>query len=194
MARKIFAMLLCVMISTAMMGQTYTYGMKFGLSRDTGTTSSSTESVDNGWQTGFHLGGYGNLHFNKHWEAEFNIFVSFAGNKETVVIDTNNKPEKETKYNYNLLLDLPLLAKYYVIDDLFVELGPQFSLYTRRDNDDHLYEKFDVGIVGGIGYNIIPQITVDLRFTRGFMNREATYSKVKSLGIELLLAYRIGRY
>lgn len=76
----------------------------------------------------------------------------------------------------NLKLDyanLPIMVKYYIIEGLSAELGPQagFLLSTNADKED--YNSLDIAIAIGASYKIMDNLMAGLRYNKGITNINA---------------------
>ena len=91
---------------------------------------------------------------------------------------------KDVKYhdswriNY---LNLPILARIYILDNFSVDVGPQFGLglkmTQRQEHDDHIeidkrhdFHTFDFSIPVGISYDFPMGLIVSVRYNVGFTN------------------------
>jgi len=69
-------------------------------------------------------------------------------------------------------LDIPIMFKFYTLDYLFLQAGPQigFSIHYADDITGKSYDKrnlLDAGIVFGLGYQIDANATIDVRYYYG---------------------------
>ncbi|SDX41576.1 porin family protein [Aequorivita viscosa] len=79
--------------------------------------------------------------------------------------------------SYDLKLDyirIPVLAKYYIIEGLSAELGPNFGVLVSAKADDVDVKdgtnSFDVGLGVGASYRLNMGVFFSLRYNKGFMN------------------------
>ena len=63
-------------------------------------------------------------------------------------------------------LNIPVLAKYYVIQNLSLEAGPQFGFNTKEDDINDI-NTFDMGGAVGVGYKI-GSLFAQARYNFGF--------------------------
>lgn len=77
-------------------------------------------------------------------------------------------------------VQLPIMAKYYIIEKLYAQVGPQFSFSTNADEIKDLLSLVDaedsiksVGfdIAFGAGYEVLENLAVQARFAREITNR-----------------------
>ncbi len=94
------------------------------------------EEQKNSFALGFHVGGFAELLLSDKFSVQAELLYSRQGSKlesndvqtqdfgfAKTVTTANTKTEVKTAY-----LNIPLLAKYYVTEKLFVAAGPQFGL------------------------------------------------------------------
>lgn len=77
-------------------------------------------------------------------------------------------------------IQLPIMAKYYIIDKLYAQVGPQFSLSTNADEIKEVLDLIDAGdavrsigvdIGFGAGYELLDNLAVQARFATELTNR-----------------------
>lgn len=80
-----------------------------------------------------------------------------------------------TTYNKLTYLSIPVLIEYKPVKALYIQVGPELSYLlsaklknstlhkSERDN----YNKFDVGIAGGVGYTIFKNFSLEARYVYG---------------------------
>lgn len=74
--------------------------------------------------------------------------------------------------NVNLVYArIPVLAKYYIIQNLALQAGPTFgALISAEDNADDYLKSIDVALSGGAAYEFDFGLFVDARFNAGLVN------------------------
>lgn len=98
-------------------------------------------------------------------------------------------------------ISLPVMLKYFIIPALSIEVGPRFSFLidsraeaitdgsaTSLDITNRT-EKFDLGVAGGIGYDLPWGIIVQARYLRGFSDIYEDVNYRNSL-IQLSVGYK----
>ncbi|MFX0557658.1 porin family protein [Maribacter sp. CXY002] len=118
---------------------------------------------------GFHLGGVVEIPFNDIITVQPEAFISLQGSGGFFEDDLN--------FWY---LNIPVLAKYNVWDQIYIEAGPQIGLLLSNNLDGNTYggtlETFDatngldIGLAIGAGYRLDENFYFQLRFTAGFIN------------------------
>jgi hypothetical protein len=135
-------------------------GIKGGLNLSNFITD---EVHDDNARTGFHVGVYGQLFSSDAFAIQPEVNYATKGNRVTFnegIID------QENKFNLNYI-DVPILAVFKLGNKVEIHAGPYWSYLvganvdTDGDIDDGFYEldrdnfdKWDYGLVGGIGFNI----------------------------------------
>lgn len=66
---------------------------------------------------------------------------------------------------------IPVLAKYYIIQNLALEAGPTFgAMLAAEDDSEDAFKKIDVALTGGAAYEFPFGLFVDARFNAGLVN------------------------
>ena len=108
--------------------------------------------------------------------------------------------DTDIKLNY---LNIPVLAKYYIVDKKFsVEAGPQLGVLLSAKADSQNIKDFtrsaDLGFNLGAGYNFTDNLSVGLRYTIGLSplsdkdidNSDDYYDSAKNSNLALSVAYK----
>ncbi len=134
-----------------------------------------------------HIGGFVEFLFDDYLALQPELLFSIKGAR---FIDEDNdfKSSRVMKY-----LSVPVVGKYYITKHLDIELGPEFSyllaakdvvldsdLQTNYGDEaasiniiDNLH-KFDLGIVGGVGYFLDSGLYFSARYNIGILNTYVT--------------------
>lgn len=113
--------------------------------------------------TGFYVGGIASAKFGEKFGVQPEFLYAKAGDLE--------------------YLQLPVMVKYYVIEGLYAQVGPQFSLSTNANKVGDIIETvfnsndiigvnslgIDLGF--GAGYEILDNLTVQARYSVELTNR-----------------------
>ncbi|PHQ62229.1 MAG: hypothetical protein COC08_01840 [Maribacter sp.] len=122
-------------------------------------------------KVGFHIGGVLEIPFSDTIMIQPEALISLQGSGGFFESDLN--------FWY---LTIPVVAKYNVWDDLFIEAGPQLNLLLSDNLDDNFYggsvgqqaigesNGLDFGLVVGAGYQLDDNFYFQLRFNVGFIN------------------------
>ena len=149
----------CIKVS----GQEVTFGAKIGgnYAMVTGDNSNTLDPL-----TAVVVGAMAELKFTEKISFQPEVIFSRQGFKSD---------ELTLKIKY---VNLPLIAKYYVIQGLSIEAGPQvgfqtvaiaetpIGMYDARRN----IKRFDLGVNAGIGYKLDNGLNFSARYNHGFTN------------------------
>lgn len=149
----------CIRVS----GQEVTFGAKIGgnYAMVTGDNSSDFDPL-----TAVVVGAMAELKFTEKFSFQPEFVFSRQGFKSDAIT---------LKIKY---INIPLIAKYYVIKGFSVEAGPQVGFqtvaiaetpigpYDARQN----IKKFDLGVNAGIGYKLDNGLNFSARYNHGFTN------------------------
>lgn len=131
--------------------------------------------------TGFYVGGITSVGLSDKFGVQGEFLYAKAGDLEYVQV--------------------PIMIKYYVIEGLYAQVGPQISLSTNADKVGGVLENllgdeeviglntfgFDLGF--GAGYDILDNITIQARYSTELSNRidgvvgSITQGKVKNFTV-----------
>lgn len=113
--------------------------------------------------TGFYVGGAASIGISEKFGVQPELVYANAGDLEYI--------------------QLPIMVKYYVIDGLYAQAGPQFSLSTNANkvgnviedllnNDDIIgVNTLGVDLAFGAGYDILDNLSVQARYSVELTNR-----------------------
>ncbi|WP_428229681.1 porin family protein [Flavobacterium sp.] len=189
--KKIILAAIAVMAFGFTNAQQTRFGVKGGLNLSTvvGGDVENAKSL-----VGFHVGGF----------AEIKVFEKFYIQPELLYSAQGTKVDgpfgdADIKLNY---LNIPVLAKYYIVDKFSVEAGPQLGvlLSAKADGEDVKdgTRSVDFGFNIGAGYNFTDNLSIGLRYTIGLSplsdkdidNSDDYYNSAKNSNLALFLAYK----
>lgn len=189
--KKIILSAIAVMAFAFTNAQQTRFGVKGGLNISTvvGGDVEDTKSL-----VGFHVGGF----------AEIKVFDKFFIQPELLYSAQGTKVDgfggdADIKLNY---LNIPVLAKYYIVDKFSVEAGPQLGvlLSAKAEGTDIKdgTRSVDFGFNIGAGYNFTDNFSVGLRYTIGLSplsdkdidDANDYYDSAKNSNLALSLAYK----
>ena len=142
--------------------QNVTFGAKAGLNLST----LQPELTDS--RTSFHLGGIVEISLTNSFSVQPELLYSGHGAK-----DQNDSDGNEIfKVDY---LTLPVIAKYYVVDGLSIEAGPQVGFLLSSEQEDNgetddlkdITKSTDIGFALGVGYKLENGLNFGLRYYLG---------------------------
>jgi len=143
-----------VLTATFAKAQDLSYGVKGGLNSFTVTNSTGAKS-----KIAFQLGGF----------AEFKVSEKFAVQPELMYTSQGAKDDFATlSLSY---INIPVIAKYCVTEDISIQAGPQigFLMSAKYDGTDFKdsFKSMDYGLNIGAGYNLNEKMSLDLRYYIG---------------------------
>ena len=154
------------------------FGAKAGLNMSNFTGDAETDA-----KIGFYVGGFAEIKLTDKFAVQPEVLFSMLGAKD----DNAN-------YDSNYIL-VPVMAKYFVTEQLSLEAGPQigFLMSAKYDGNDikDFYTSTDFGMNFGAGYDVTENINVGVRYSLGLSNVvDASGVDVKTSNIALGLGYK----
>lgn len=162
MKKWIVLTVLLVFGTIATQAQDLSFGAKAGLN----LANLKPDLDDASTRTSFHLGAVLELGISDQFSIQPEILYSEQGAKD----DSDDDEVVRTNY-----ISLPVMAKFYIIDALSIEVGPQFGfLLTAEVEDDgdtidlkDNTKSTDVGFAVGLGYKLDSGLNFGLRYFSG---------------------------
>jgi hypothetical protein len=148
-----------------------------------GAITSLPGDYNNDTKNGFYGGVTGELPVGKKFSIAAELVYSLQGNKQRIMFaewaPNDSYYATGKKENMNLsYVNLPLLVKYQVIKNIFIETGLQPGLLVNArvktsqgsgDIKDN-YESFDLSWPVGIGFKLRNGLGANLRYNTGLTN------------------------
>ena len=128
----------------------------------------------------FHLGGLVEIPLTGKFAIQPELLYSSQGMKEgyyTFVFNSNIKSNLKLDY-----INIPIMGKYYIIENLSIEVGPQvgflisaknkYSYHQESGTNDvkNSFKTLDLGIGLGASYRLNNGVFFSLRFNKGLSN------------------------
>ncbi|MDH3708933.1 MAG: PorT family protein [Cyclobacteriaceae bacterium] len=140
--------------------------IKFGAKAGVNLATLQPDLPDPANKTGFHLGGMAEIPLMDMLSLQPELLYSAQGVKD------ESDDDEVVRLNY---LTVPVLAKYYVIDGLSIEAGPQFGFLLTAEFEDNgetddikdNTKSVDVGLAIGAGYKLENGLNFCLRYYLG---------------------------
>jgi hypothetical protein len=168
-----------------MNAQEVSYGLKAGINLATLRTSMSEFNELSSSRTSFHAGGVVEVAFSDQFSVQPEILYSSVGAKMT--FDNTPSPSPEVRVESTTsnelfyvidYLTIPVMAKYYAVEGLSLEAGPQvgFLLAAQAKNDSNSedmkeeFESTDFGIAIGAAYKMENGLFFNARYVIGLTN------------------------
>lgn len=176
--KKLITMIVCLAITGGAFAQEkrgdfnkFTLGAKAGLNV---SKFIGGGRIGNG-KAGFHVGVVGEYRMSHLFAIAPEIMYSSQGSREKM--DDNIKASYTANY-----LNIPILARFYVIDAISLEVGPQFGFnmgiqgkltngglsVTEKIGKDQ-YNVFDIGLGLGLTANF-KNVVTSVRYNYGFLD------------------------
>ena len=166
MNKKVIFFSLLIAISISVNAQNiFKFGLAGGLN-----VSKITSDKDSKTLNGFHGGLISEFKLPIKLGFEADILYSTKGG----VYDGFNTNLQPTDWNYIIsYIDVPIVAKFYILKVMNIQAGPQFSYllsgkYDGTDVKDDL-KSIDMAIVAGLGLDV-SKIHVAIRYNYGLTN------------------------
>ncbi|WP_286966451.1 porin family protein [Flavobacterium sp. UBA4854] len=191
--KKIILSAIAIMAFAFTNAQSTRFGVKGGLNI---SNVVGGDVENNKTLVGFHVGGLAEIHVVEKFYIQPELLYSAQGAK----FDGPLGSDGDLKLNY---LNIPVLAKYYIVDKKFnVEAGPQLGILLSAKADGEDFKDYtrsvDLGFNLGAGYSFTDNLSVGLRYTIGLSpitdndidNSDEYYDSAKNSNLQLFLAYK----
>ncbi|WP_343695372.1 porin family protein [Flavobacterium sp.] len=140
---------------------------RFGVKGGLNITNFSGDNDSNAL-IGFQIGGFAEIKIIERLSIQPELLFSTQGASFDV-----NGSNRDIDYKLNYI-NIPVLAKFYIVKQFYVEGGPQlgFLVSAKRDGNDikDSYKSTDLGFNFGAGYYFTDNFSVGLRYTVGLSN------------------------
>ncbi len=201
MKKVILAAFVLGTITTAVAQQQVKFGPKAGLN-----FANLSGLNDSEMKTSFHVGAVAEIKFNEKFSIQPEVVYSAQGTKYTETFPVLGTVETSLNNDY---INIPILAKYYIVDGFSVEAGPQIGFLMKAeseldttiacvnsnvkgDNKDS-FKSTDFGLGLGLAYDLPVGLFVNARYNLGLSDiRENTSAgdAVKNNVIQVGIGYK----
>lgn len=168
MKKMFFAAIAVVGFSAVGMAQQQ---VKFG--PKAGVNFANVSGLESDMKVGFHVGAVAEIKFNEKFSIQPEVLYSTQGTKFDI-------GQGEVKWN-NDYINVPIMAKYYIIDGFSVEAGPQIGFLMKAEQkgtigdlkgtqdvkDLYNYKSVDFGIGLGLAYDLPMGFFINARYNLG---------------------------
>lgn len=169
--KKIILSIAAIMAFGFVNAQDIKYGVKAGLNNSNFTNDGSGGDAN----SGFYVGGLLDYSVSEKFHVQPELLYSIEG-------------AKDAKLNY---LRIPIMAKYYIMDGLSLQAGPELAFKAGGDASVKDNAKsMDYGIGIGAGYELSSGLMFDTRYNLGMANIADGGGTVKNTSISFGLGYR----
>lgn len=171
--KKLFiAAIVFVTGSSAMMAQSsLAFGVKGGVNFSNFTGDGSDGFDDDSARTSFNLGAVLEIPVSEKFAVQPEVVYSGQGFD---LVQRDNEQDTEFQLNY---INVPVLAKLYLVQGLYVEAGPQIGFLVDSkidgpngsiDIDEDNFNDIDFAGAVGVGYKFDGGLFLNARYTQGF--------------------------
>jgi len=181
--------------------------VKFG--PKAGVNFSNLSNIDDSKMlTGFYVGAVAEIKFNDKFSVQPEVVYSAQGAKSKYsenYLGSNFSYDSKAKLDY---INIPIMAKYYIVDGFSVELGPQFGFLVKAEDKTEIsgagvsetiksdmkdYTKsFDFGIGIGVAYDLANGFFANARYNFGLSDivKDNEVDSVKNGVIQVGVGYK----
>lgn len=155
--KKVILLVVFLSTITTLQAQTLQFGIKAGINYANYTGSDvNTDAITN-----FHAGLVSEIKIFKHFSIQPELLYSTQGAE---IDNLGEQFKNELGY-----ISIPVLAKFYLTDDLSLELGPQASFLLSERNEVEAGDSntFDFAVAGGLSYKLGKHFFVQGRYGLG---------------------------
>ncbi len=150
---------------------TVKFGVKAGI--NVSTLAGDVSEVKS--TTGFYVGGLVDLPLAGNFHLQPELMYSMEGAKDASI-------------SY---VRIPIMAKYYIMQGLSLQAGPEFAFKAGADsNIDSAIKSLDYGLGIGAGYELSFGLFFDARYNLGLADIAEDDSKVNTNSFQVGLGYR----
>jgi hypothetical protein len=189
--------------------------IKFGAKAGLNIANLTGYFPDSSPLTGFNVGVFAEIKIANKFAVQPELLFSTQGNKMKVpVLDASSDYLYSYDGKWNLsYLNLPVMAKYYILDKLSIETGPQIGLLlsakAKYSSDDralpslntstaeydikNYIKSVDLGLNFGATYDFSENLSVNFRYNLGLANinnEPMSSSNIKNKVLSLSLGYK----
>ncbi|HER40031.1 MAG TPA: PorT family protein [Salinimicrobium catena] len=179
MKKNLLLATLMILSVTGVQAQDVSFGIKGGVNFSN-FSGDDADMLETDGRTGFHLGLIAEIMFTENLGVQPEVLYSSQGAKSDFQMEDEffgSLSIDEFKLDY---ISIPVLLKYYFIEGLSLEVGPQFSFVANseveasmdgvsstEDFDDET-ESFDFGGALGLGYELPMGLLFQGRYVMDF--------------------------
>jgi hypothetical protein len=154
--------------------------MKFGVKGGFTNSNFAGDFSEGDANSGFYVGGLVDFTVSEKFHVQPELLYSVEG-------------AKDAKINY---LRVPVMAKYYVMEGLSLQAGPEFAFKAGGDDVKDYVKSLDYGLGIGAGYELTSGLFFDARYNLGLADvgdwdgTEFEGAKMTTVSFNIGLGYR----
>jgi opacity protein-like surface antigen len=187
--KKVFMLAAAALMTTGAMAQGWEYGVKAGVdfSKVSKISGGKAKAL-----TGFYGGVFAEYHLNDFFGIQPELVYSAQGTQFNA-----ESGKFEIRQNY---INVPILAKFYVLNGLSVEVGPQFGflmnskIKLKSGAGSYVFapaiRKFDFAAAMGLTYTVSSRLDITARYNLGLTDSYDYTGKNRQNVIQIGLGYR----
>ncbi len=189
--KKIVLSLTAVLLISA---ASYAQGFRLGIKGGTNLTKLSGQSFDNGFKSGYQLGGFMEIDFSKSIGIQPEVLFNETSGRTATTLGSAFTTVQDVKLNY---LSIPVLLRLNATKMLTFVVGPQYSILinpheTTLQNGQDAFKSGDFAAVGGLQINlsafrIYGRYVIGLNNINDVANQDSWKSQQIQLGIGIKL-------
>ncbi len=127
---------------------------------------------DSEMKIGFHVGFVAEIKFNEKFSVQPEVLYSTQGAKYSSTVIPLGTIEGEVKNDY---INIPIMAKYYIVEGFSAELGPYVGFLMKSESEignfsgdsKDAYKSVDFGLGVGLAYDMPMGFFVGARYNLG---------------------------
>jgi hypothetical protein len=158
------------------------FGVKAGVNftniHTRGGSNGASGNIGNA-KTGFHIGAVAEIMLNRRFALQAELLFSAQGTELTGIIDSELTGIIDSGNTISLnYINVPLMAKFYVVKGLFIEAGPQIGFLVSseyKSSEDFDPNSIDFGANFGLGYKLKNGLNFSARFNQGLSGTNINY-------------------
>lgn len=168
------------------------FGLKGGVNFSNMT---SDYFAENNIKTGYHFGLVAEIPFGDKFSIQPEILYSNQGTKAKLLMNGGGPISSEYNFDY---IQIPFLAKIYLIQNLSIEIGPSFNFLVKDEQKINsatytdIGENFEFGGALGVSYKLKSGLFGGLRYVNGFTDvykNESIGQEAKNYSFQLGLGF-----
>lgn len=201
--KKLALLCFTALAANTVSAQTVQFGLRGGLNISRESSHEYSFYISDGMKNkaGLHIGGVAEFSLSDRFAIEADVLYSMQGYKDVVYTEAVEQNISNTDYTVTShYINIPVSAKYYITDGLYVECGPQVGfLLSKRDElenweiensyNSDTTKKVDFGVLGGIGYKFPNNVFISGRYIHSFTGTSKLYDGAKNRDIQISLGY-----
>ncbi|MBL4745475.1 MAG: PorT family protein [Flavobacteriaceae bacterium] len=199
--KKVFLTAVVAVMTVVSMNAQTSFGVKAGVN----FADIKGDFENNSSLTSFHIGGVVEFKLSDKFSLQPELLFSAQGTKLEESEDVYSY-ESKIKFNY---LNIPVIAKYYVMEGLSLEFGPQLGILLSADVDSTIsingkvdetdkmdvkefIEDIDFGVNFGASYQLENNLFFQARYNLGLVNvsKDSDDAEMKNSVFQLSVGYK----